>query len=277
MTETAPSDPGAAAEHYIDASGLRIFYRELGQGPPLVLVHGGLATGEIMWSRQMLAELARRYRVLVPDSRGHGRTHNPAGTLRYDQMADDVAAFAAALGLERPLVLGYSDGAQIALELGLRHPALARALVIGGVVTQPSEAYLQFVRELGFPEPGVVDLAEVERALGGFYATVQTAHEHARGPDGLRAYLTQISELWFSVPAYTDAQLASIGAPSLVIVGDRDHPALDESLRLYRLLPRGELAVIPNADHGAGERPLFWEAVNDFLSRHDDGSETPDA
>jgi pimeloyl-ACP methyl ester carboxylesterase len=271
MTARARRD--AAAGGYVDAGGLRVYYRDLGEGPPLVLVHGGLGTGDL-WSEPAVAELARRHRVLIPDSRGHGRTGNPAGMLRYHQMADDVAAFAAALGLRRPLVLGYSDGAQVAVELGLRHPALAAALVIGGVVTRPGEAYLRFLGELGFPEPGAVDLAEVERALGDFFPVVRTAHRHARGGDALRAYLAQISELWHSLRAYTDEELAGIGAPSLVIVGDRDFPSLDESLRLYRLLPRGELAVIPNADHAAVERGPFWDPVMDFLSRqHPAGGE----
>lgn len=264
-TSTEAAQP---TEHYADAAGMRIFYREQGAGPPLILLHGGLATGEIMWNPKVVAELAREYRVLIPDSRGHGGTDNPAGWMRYDQMADDVAAFCAVLGLERPTIVGYSDGAQIGLEIGLRHPALARAMVMGGVVTRPAEGYLQLLRSMGFPGSGSVDLAEVERAMGDFYPTIQAAHLHYQGPDALRNYLTQISELWYSVPAYTDEQLASIAVPSLVIVGDRDNPSLDESLRLYRLLPHGELAVIPNADHGAGGLPLFWESVHDFLARH---------
>jgi pimeloyl-ACP methyl ester carboxylesterase len=104
--------------------------------------------------------------------------------------------------------------------------------------------------------------------MGDWWDTLRTAHHHARSDEAFRAYLAQISELWYSVPAYTDAQLASITAPSLVIAGDRDKPSLDDSLRLYRLLPHAELAVVPNADHGAGEKPLFWELVKDFLSRH---------
>lgn len=264
MIEIAES---ADAGTYVDADGLAMWYTEQGQGPPLILVHGGLGTGG-MWSERAVADLAREYRMLLPDSRGHGRTGNPAGTLRYDQMADDVAAFAAALRIERPLVLGYSDGAQIALELGLRHPGFARALVIGGVVTGPGEAYLRMVRGLGFPRRGTAELGEVKRAMGDWWPTLRAAHNHARSDDDFRAYLAQISELWYSVPDYTDAQLASISAPSLVIAGDRDDPSLDDSLRLYRLLPHGELAVVPNADHGAGEKPLFWELVKDFLSRH---------
>lgn len=264
---TGIAEPAATAGRYVDAGGLSVWYTDQGQGPPLILVHGGLATGEIMWNRRVVDDLARTYRVLIPDSRGHGRTDNPAGTLGYDQMADDVVAFAQALDIDRPLVLGYSDGAQVALELGLRHPGFPLAMVIGGVVTGQSEAYRQTLRELGFPEPGKVDPAQVERAMGSFYETIRTAHHHARGDDGLRVYLRQISELWHSVPEYTDAQLASIPTPSLVITGDRDGASVDDSLRLFRLLPRGELAVVPNADHGAGEKPVFWELVKDFLSR----------
>lgn len=258
----------AITEHSVEANGLRIYYRETGDGPPLVLVHGGLATGEVMWSARVVADLAERYRVLIPDSRGHGRTDNPAASMRYDGMADDVAAFSAALGLERPAIVGYSDGAQVALEIGLRHPALPSAMVIGGVVTRPVEGYLQALREMGFPASGEADFPQVEQAMGGFYATLRTSHQHAQGDDDFRAYLREISALWYSVPDYTDAQLAGIDVPSLVIVGDRDGVSVDESIRLYRLLPRGELAVVPNADHGAGEKKVFWDAVTDFLARH---------
>ena len=271
MTSGAEPEGIVVTEGYAEAGGLRVFYRELGQGPPVILLHGGLATGEIMWSGRVLAELAERHRVLVPDSRGHGRTDNPSGVMRYDAMADDVAAFADAVGAASPMIVGYSDGAQVALEIGLRHPGLARAMVLGGVVTRPTEEYLDLVRGMGFPESGAYDLPAVERALGDFFRTVRMAHEHFHGRGGLRAYLTQISTLWFSVPDYTDEQLAGIEAPSLVITGDRDVPAFDESLRLFRLLPRGELAVVPNADHGAGEGPLFWNPVMDFLARHADG------
>ena len=265
---TTDTTQGAISEAYAEANGLRIYYRETGEGPPLVLVHGGLATGEVMWNARTVAELARRHRVLIPDSRGHGRTDNPGGRMRYDQMADDVAAFSAALGLQRPTIVGYSDGAQVALEIGIRHPDLATALVIGGVVTRPVEGYLQALRDMGFPASGEADLARVEPAMGGFYQTLRTSHQHARTDDDFRAYLREISALWYSVPDYTDEQLSGIRAPSLVIVGDRDGVSVDESIRLYRLLPRGELAVVPNADHGAGEKKVFWDAVMDFLSRH---------
>jgi pimeloyl-ACP methyl ester carboxylesterase len=109
---------------YIEANGLTIYYEVCGEGEPLLLIHGGTATCS-SWASHLPA-FTQHFRVFAPDSRGHGRTDNPAGELAYRPMADDVAALIEALGLQRPLVLGYSDGGQIALELGMRYPELAR-------------------------------------------------------------------------------------------------------------------------------------------------------
>ena len=93
----------------------------------------------------------------------HGRTDNPTGELGYRVMADDVAALVGALDLQRPLMLGYSDGGQIALELGMRYSGLARALVLGGTQFRFSVAYLEDARALlGIAEGEEVD-PELER------------------------------------------------------------------------------------------------------------------
>jgi pimeloyl-ACP methyl ester carboxylesterase len=263
---TEQRNPGAenSGVSYVQVNDLRVGYIDSGAGPPLILIHGGLATSAIMWG-QRIPELARRYRVLAPDSRGHGHTDNPAATLSYQQMADDVAGFCTALGLEQPLVLGYSDGAQVGIELGLRHPALARALVLGGIVTQQTESYLATLREMGCLGPGRFEHETFARLYPDFFELIKTSHGSMYGPDYWRGFLSQIAELWYSVPSYSDEQLASIIAPTLALSGDRD--ALDEAVRLYKALPNAELGVIPNADHGAGETPLFWQMVDEFLAR----------
>src|SRR5918998_344841 len=109
----------ATAGTYIEANGLRVYYEVYGEGEPLLLIHGGTATSR-SWASHLPA-FTEHFQVFAPDSRGHGRTDNPTGELSYRVMADDVAA----LGLQRPLVLGYSDGGRIALELGMRYPGLA--------------------------------------------------------------------------------------------------------------------------------------------------------
>jgi pimeloyl-ACP methyl ester carboxylesterase len=113
----------AATGKYVEANGLRMYYEVYGEGEPLLLIHGGTATSR-SWESHLPA-FAEHFRVFAPDSRGHGRTDNPADELGYLLMADDVAALIEALGLQRPLVLGYSDGGQISLELAIRYPGLA--------------------------------------------------------------------------------------------------------------------------------------------------------
>src|SRR6218665_600782 len=213
---------GATARR-IGVGDLDMAYLEAGTGDPLVLLHGGLATAEMSWPESM-PRLARSWRVVAPDSRGHGGTDNPSGRLGYDQMADDVAAFIDALGLEKPVIIGYSDGAQIGIELGLRHPGKARALVLGGVVSEPTPTYLDGLRDWGFLAPGEVDFDKLAAGWGPFFDTIKRSH--GRGdPDYWQGYLRQIPTPSYSLPAYTAAQLGGIAEPALVIQGDRDDMA----------------------------------------------------
>src|SRR3954466_13654240 len=131
---------------YVQANGLEIYYEEHGQGQPLILIHGGAVTGA-SW-RPYLAGLAERYRVITPDTRGHGRTKNTAGNLSFGLLADDVAGLAEALALRKPLIWGYSDGGQVALEIGMRYPDLPQALVIGGAYVELTEASSEWVRSI---------------------------------------------------------------------------------------------------------------------------------
>ena len=79
----------------------------------------------------VVTELARVHRVITSDSRGHGRSSNPAGSLSYAAIADDIATLIQTLGLDSPIVGGWSDGGQIALEFAVRHPGVAAALIVG--------------------------------------------------------------------------------------------------------------------------------------------------
>lgn len=254
----------------VTVGDLEIFYHEAGAGDPLVLLHGGMVTGEMMFGRRM-EELAADYHVIAPDSRAHGRTSSPDGTLSYWQMADDVAGFIDVLGIECPHLAGYSDGGQIALEFGLRHPGKAKTLVLGGTISGPTPAYLEALHGWGFTEPGKVDYAQLEKTFGEFFTTVKTAHGQAHGPNYWRTFLPQISQLWLTMPSYSDGQLKGITDPTLVIMGDRDgEDGLEHAERLYRGLANAELAIVPNSPHGAVERDVFWHILRDFHVRHTD-------
>ena len=113
MTQVAPSQNGK----YVKANGVNIYYEEYGSGEPLVLLHGGMGASNDF--EHLIPAFSKQFRVITPDSREHGRTDNPSGNFSYRLMADDVAAFINALNLSQPSICGWSDGGQIALELGM--------------------------------------------------------------------------------------------------------------------------------------------------------------
>jgi pimeloyl-ACP methyl ester carboxylesterase len=252
----------------VQVGDLAISYSETGNGLPLILLHGGLATAAMSWNTATPL-LAPHFRVLAPDSRGQGETNNPADHLDYGQMADDVVAFAKAVGADKPLVFGFSDGGQIGLELALRHPGFARAYVFGGTISERTQSYLDTLAGWGFLGQGEVDFAVLQQSFGDFFNAIQQVHKGNGEPDYWRKLLPQIATLWHTVPSYSLEQLGTISEPSLVIMGDRDHMAGEhQPMRLYQALPKGELAIIPNTDHGAAETEIFWLVVLDFLRRH---------
>jgi pimeloyl-ACP methyl ester carboxylesterase len=254
---------------YIEANGLRVYYEVHGEGEPLLLLHGGTATSQSWVSH--LPAFAEHFQVFTPDSRGHGRTDNPSGELSYRLMADDVAALVGVLGLQRPLVLGYSDGGQIALELGMRYAGLARALVLGGTQFRFSEGYLEDARALlGITEGEEVDTGKLKREQPDFVSYLREAHAHVYGPAYWKDYLKQIATLWLTPLRYSPDDLAAITDPVLVLVGDRDGACTKEAPELFRLLPDAELAVAPGSDHGfiEAKSDLFDALSIDFLLRH---------
>jgi pimeloyl-ACP methyl ester carboxylesterase len=254
---------------YIEANGLEVYYEHYGEGEPLLLVHGGTATSQ-SWASHLPA-FTEHFEVFTPDSRGHGRTDNPTGELGYRVMADDLASFIDALGLQMPLVLGYSDGGQISLELGLRYPGLARALVLGGTQFRFSEAYLEAVRSLlAIAEGEELDPEKLEREQPDWVAYLREAHGHVYGPEYWKAYVKQIAALWLRPLRYTPEDIAAVTDPVLLLVGDRDGVCTEESIELFSVLPNAELAVAAASDHGFIEAKagLFDALALDFLMRH---------
>ena len=167
------------AGHTIELNGAALYYEERGHGDPLVLVHGGLASGA-QWA-PVAGELTDRFRVITPDSRGHGRSTNPSGKLSYPGIADDLAALIAALGLRDPVVGGWSDGGQVALELGARHPGAAGALIVGAAYPGFSAGGLRDAHRalLAADDAGIADVEQLDAQLGEFAEPIKSSHPRA--------------------------------------------------------------------------------------------------
>lgn len=255
---------------FVEANGLRIYYEERGTGKPLVLLHGGFETG---WAWDLvMPRLSERFRVIAPDSRGHGRTNNPLGALSYPLMADDVLAFCDALELNRPAVGGWSDGGQIALEIGIRHPDAAGALLVGGAGYRYSDDYGRAIRESTFTRANnLVDLPEWQAANPESATTARDAHRHVYGEDHWKTLMQWCAELWLTPFGLTAEDFAKITAPTLVISGDRDpFFPVEESVEMFRMISTAELAILPGADHSlpSAQPDAFADTVAAFLGRH---------
>ncbi|MBI3998266.1 MAG: alpha/beta hydrolase, partial [Armatimonadetes bacterium] len=181
------------------------------------------------------------------------------------------AGLIGALGLDRPLVCGYSDGGQIALELGMRYSHLVRALVVGAAGYDFASAHTQAtLRRIGLPAPGEADFERVGQTLGRL-VDLSATHAAVYGPDWWKTLLLQLSVLWHTPPGYAPEDFARIQVPTLILMGDRDGwVSIDEAVAMYRMIPGAELAIVPDAGHAfPWMRPeAFTGVVLEFLLRH---------
>ncbi|MBY8886454.1 alpha/beta hydrolase [Streptomyces sp. PTM05] len=254
-----PPPPGTA--HRLLAGALPTYYERWGSGgdgerPPVLLLHGG-GTGAFSWWGQAPA-LAERYDVHVPERRGHARTPDVDGPMSYEAMADDTAAFMAAAGLRAARVVGWSDGATVALHLALRHPELVeRLVVIGGGVT----------REGATPAADALIHDDASRELlAGMFAP-QYEPLSPDGPGHFPVVFAKLLRMWRAGTGIELADLARITVPVLVMQGDDDGVRVEHSAEMVAALPDAQLAVVPGTSHALPlEKPaLVTRLLLDFL------------
>ncbi|MDI3339595.1 MAG: alpha/beta hydrolase [Sphaerobacter sp.] len=247
---------------YVDLDGMRLYYAEhgLADGSPLVLLHAFMATGD-QWQPH-LDGFGARYRLIVPDLRGHGRTDNPGGlaAMNHRQFARDVAGLCRALDIDRAAFVGVSTGAMLLLSLALDAPDLARALVLAGGTYHYDDELRRWWRTMT-PESVT---SSVERAR---------AVHTALGPDHWRL----VAQAWIALSEHPHEvdfprpeELRTIQAPTLIVHGDRDrYFPVQVPATLYGLLPDAELCILPHTGHfPQADRPAwFADIVLDFLAR----------
>jgi pimeloyl-ACP methyl ester carboxylesterase len=127
MTTTDRKSETTGAGDYADVNGINLYFEVHGSGRPMIVLHGGLGSGEMFGP--LLPALADHHQVIVPDLQGHGRTADIDRPLSPIFMADDIAALIDHLGLDRPDVVGYSLGGGVAIQVALRHPEIVRKAV----------------------------------------------------------------------------------------------------------------------------------------------------
>ena len=244
------------SEHVETASGVRTWYDEQGAGDPLVLLHGGLVAAE-SWAAQLPA-FSERYRVLMPERRGHGHTADVDGPYTYEAMAHETIAFLDAVLDEPTYLVGWSDGGNIGLHVARDRPDLVRKLVTMGSNFHFSGLLPAFMEG--------VDIDPGDPGLSMFRDTYERL-----SPDGVDHWPVvhaKLVQMWKTGPTMTVDDLRTIEVPTLVMVGDDDIPPYDHTIALFESLANAQLAVIPGTSHvfPLEKASLVNELVLDFLA-----------
>lgn len=246
--------------YFLGRDGVRLAYRELGEGRPLVLIHGFFSTALVNWVRYGHAAkiAARGYRVIMPDLRGHGDSAKPHDPAAYppDVMADDGFALLEQLGLTDYDLGGYSLGARTTLRMLARGAAPGRAIAAGmgleGMLNTAGRGEY-FRRVLG--NPGSFARGSSEWMTEAFLKTV----------GGDPKALLNVLDTFLDTPREA---LAGIDTPTLVLVGaqDADNGSAEA---LAAALPRGRYAVVPGNHMNAVTRPELGSAMIDYLEERE--------
>lgn len=241
----------------VAVNGIAMHYESHGSGEPLVLLHGFGGSGA-MWA-SMVPELATRYRVIVPDLRGHGRSTNPSRTFTHRQSALDVLALMDSLGIRRFKAMGISTGGMTLLHIATRDPARVEAMVLIGATTYYPEQARRIMR-----------LSTVDQLRPADYERGRRIH--ARGDAQVReleeqfhAFKDSYDDMNFTAPF-----LSTITARTLVVHGDRDEFfPVEIPVGMYQAIPKAELWIIPGGRHVpifAPEVPFVATALR-FLAK----------
>jgi pimeloyl-ACP methyl ester carboxylesterase len=250
---------GTVVRDRVDAGGLDTYYEIHGAGEPLLYLHGGFNSIEMMG--EILPALAQRYRVYLPERQGQGRTPDRDGPITFQSMADDTIAFIDAVGLSpaSPVHLaGFSDGAAVALQVAMLRPDLVRRLVLIGQYANP-DGCPRFYRDL------------MERLTPDTFPPMFREMYESLSPDGpehFPVFFGKLKPNWLS-PGVPLEHLAEVRSPTLVLIGDDDCVTPEHAAAMVRALPPGsQLGIVPGTSHGLPfEKPaLVSQLVLDFVA-----------
>lgn len=234
---TLPSTPFESGRAPVN--GIHMYYEVHGRtdGVPLVLLHGGGSTIEVTFSK-VLPVFARSRRVIAVEEQGHGRTTDRDQPVAFESSAEDVAALLRHLDVEQADLLGFSNGASVALQVAIRHPQRVRRLVFASSITKRDGAHPQLwevMRQADFsnmPQP----LKDAFLRVNPDAQALKTMHD--KDAERMRNFK--------DVP---DEALRSIRASTLIVLGDQDIVKLEHAVELTRLIPSARLLIVPGG-HG---------------------------
>lgn len=234
----------------VEVNGMQMYYEVSGAGDPLIVLHGAYMNIETMGA--IVPKLAETHTVYALEFQGHGRTNDIDRPITYPNLADDVAAFMDAVGVETADVFGYSMGAEVGLRLAIDYPEKVDQLVAASVAFDLDGWQPAFT--VAIPQITVEMMVQTPFA--------EEYRELAVDPDGFPALAEKLIQLEHEPMAWGE-EVEALTTPVLIIAGDADVSTLEHNVALFRLLgggvmgdmgeplPASRLAILPATSHTA--------------------------
>jgi pimeloyl-ACP methyl ester carboxylesterase len=274
MTATQWTAESAGSGQYANVNGINLYYETYGAGRPMVLLHGGLGSGEMFGP--ILPTLAARHRVIAVDLQGHGRTADIDRPLDVRLMADDIAALIDHLALAKPDVVGYSLGGGVALRLAIQHPEKVGKLVSASAHLRRDAIYPEMLAQQGQVSAAAAEFMK-DTPMYELYQRV------APRPEDFPRLLDKIGAAMAQDFDFTD-DVRGMQVPTLVVAADADMAPPSHYVDYFKLLdgglrdggwmgegrPKGghALAILPGTTHyDVFLSPLFAAVTLAFLDQ----------
>ncbi len=272
MTTTEWTTDANGTDQYADVNGINLYYETHGSGRPLILLHGGLGSGEMFGP--ILPTLAAAHQVVAVDLQGHGRTADIDRPLDIRTMADDIAALIGQLGLERPDVMGYSLGGGVALQTAIRHPEVVGKLVAVSANIRRNAIYPEMLAMQGQVSAGAIEFMK-DTPMYELYQRV------APRPEDFGRLLDKIGAMMSQDFDFTE-EVRGLQVPTLIACADADMAPPSHYVEIFAMLdgglrdggwmkegrPKGghALAIIPGETHySIFASPVLAAAALSFL------------
>jgi pimeloyl-ACP methyl ester carboxylesterase len=220
-------------------------------GEPVLLLHGGLSDTD-SFADVMVAPLESDFHLFAYDRAGHGRSADQPGSFHFDFQCSEAIAFISEVVKEPVHLVGYSDGANIALMVAIARPDLVKSIVSIAA---------------NFSADGIVELPEFDPEGISDEDRAEYAAMSPDAPGTLDAKIAKMHEIWKVEPNIKIKDIAQVVVPALVMAGDDDVVKHSHTIELYEALPLGQLAIVPGTSHGlVKEKPEVVTAlIKSFL------------
>jgi len=258
-------DTTAVKKGYSEVNGIKMYYEMYGQGSPLVLIHGGGSTIQTSFGR-IIPLLSQHRNVIAVELQAHGHTSDRETPLSFAQDAKDVVTLLKNLNIPKADFLGFSNGAQTAMQIAISYPALVNKLIMAS----------GFYKRAGVPEgfwKGMnnAQFSDMPQALKDDFMRINNDSAKLLNMFHRNVVRMQTFKDW------SDNELKSITAPTLIIIGDKDVMTPEHAVAMYHLIPHARLSIIPGThgqylgeittlDHGQWKEAYVADLFEQFLT-----------